>query len=561
MKEAHPPTGLPADFASVWRAVSEAADRAPSRQALARELGVSTATLHRILVSGEVPIFTRLRNRRVLHAWTRTLTRLAVHFGREPRAWLEHAGIGWDEAIQRVVESVRTKRPARDRRPPASRRRQPPRISPVWPPTGRVGAPLRAGLAHHPVLSETLPGNPESFLEQYARRLLGAVDPSAAIHTRLLDEPEILASLTSPRPGLQLGVGVVETVERWRRGIGFVHLPGWRVRLGALCVHDTRRPRPAPTWRQAISSAAGDHFRFVVPQHHVAHAFLRGQCAVPADRIIACEAPHPDALAGALRKASHPVILISDAATCLQTLQVLEDDAEIAAALVPGDPKEFPSYPLAVAFPSRSGVRRLLRAATDRELFDNTYPQTAQLYAELLAAIALRDDSVDLAGSTRRTWAWAMHDFAHARTAFREALGVHLLNTLATHLPVVLKARGVTADPGYAIGVAITLAQQLLPPAWKTELETAVTQARSLAASALRSRHCHSCSAALTEPHNRGVSDRYCRYCADEHGRLKSRDEVSRLIAEWFQHWQGEVAPEEMRRRAKLYMQAMPAWN
>ena len=37
--------------------------------------------------------------------------------------------------------------------------------------------------------------------------------------------------------------------------------------------------------------------------------------------------------------------------------------------------------------------------------------------------------------------------------------------------------------------------------------------------------------------------------------------EVEELIAQWFQHWQGTLSDEEARRRAKLYMRALPAWN
>ena len=53
----------------------------------------------------------------------------------------------------------------------------------------------------------------------------------------------------------------------------------------------------------------------------------------------------------------------------------------------------------------------------------------------------------------------------------------------------------------------------------------------------------------------------YCRYCADELGRLKPRDEVRILIANWLNTLQGEISGEEALRRADLYMQAMPAWQ
>jgi hypothetical protein len=65
----------------------------------------------------------------------------------------------------------------------------------------------------------------------------------------------------------------------------------------------------------------------------------------------------------------------------------------------------------------------------------------------------------------------------------------------------------------------------------------------------------------LISDHNRGVSDCYCRYCSDEEGRLKPRGEVRELIAHWFEEWQGDISHEEAVRRAKIFMEAMPAWS
>jgi hypothetical protein len=73
--------------------------------------------------------------------------------------------------------------------------------------------------------------------------------------------------------------------------------------------------------------------------------------------------------------------------------------------------------------------------------------------------------------------------------------------------------------------------------------------------------HCQSCSVSLLDEHNAGVSDRYCRYCADEQGQLKPRDEVRRLIARWMGHWQGNLSEEEAMRRADAFMSVMPAWS
>lgn len=71
---------------------------------------------------------------------------------------------------------------------------------------------------------------------------------------------------------------------------------------------------------------------------------------------------------------------------------------------------------------------------------------------------------------------------------------------------------------------------------------------------------CHSCAAPLGNPELKGASDTYCKYCLDEHGKLKSRGEVQGAIAGWFQMWQPGVDQAAAFKRAGLYMQAMPAW-
>lgn len=57
----------------------------------------------------------------------------------------------------------------------------------------------------------------------------------------------------------------------------------------------------------------------------------------------------------------------------------------------------------------------------------------------------------------------------------------------------------------------------------------------------------------------RGDSDEYCRFCVDEEGKLRPREEVEEKIAEWLMHWQ-HVDAAEARIRAKHYMCAMPTW-
>jgi hypothetical protein len=71
--------------------------------------------------------------------------------------------------------------------------------------------------------------------------------------------------------------------------------------------------------------------------------------------------------------------------------------------------------------------------------------------------------------------------------------------------------------------------------------------------------HCQSCSQPLRPDSD--PSPQYCRFCSDDEGRLRTREEVHGLIARWMESWQPQLTPEEARRRATLYMSAMPAWS
>ena len=84
-----PPRGLPAGYRDVYRWVRQEEERCSSRAELARVLGVSTHTLQRILVDGEVPDFTRAQGSRLVLAWVRILShpaqaRLHCHETRTP---------------------------------------------------------------------------------------------------------------------------------------------------------------------------------------------------------------------------------------------------------------------------------------------------------------------------------------------------------------------------------------------------------------------------------------------------------------------------------------------
>ena len=71
---------------------------------------------------------------------------------------------------------------------------------------------------------------------------------------------------------------------------------------------------------------------------------------------------------------------------------------------------------------------------------------------------------------------------------------------------------------------------------------------------------CHSCAAPLGIPDFKGSADNYCKYCSDEAGNLKLREEVQNGIAQWLKSWQPDLDDTKAMTRAADYMKAMPAW-
>ncbi|MCD4707294.1 MAG: hypothetical protein K8S62_06115 [Candidatus Sabulitectum sp.] len=102
----YPPKNLPECFESLWTAIAEADEAAVSRQTLATELRISTHTIQRILVDGDVPDFSNSVSRHILNSWTRTITRLAVHFGHNPLEWVKMVGIQPEERIIEIIEQT-----------------------------------------------------------------------------------------------------------------------------------------------------------------------------------------------------------------------------------------------------------------------------------------------------------------------------------------------------------------------------------------------------------------------------------------------------------------------
>jgi len=73
--------------------------------------------------------------------------------------------------------------------------------------------------------------------------------------------------------------------------------------------------------------------------------------------------------------------------------------------------------------------------------------------------------------------------------------------------------------------------------------------------------HCHSCGMALAGEEATAARGNLCQYCSTENGDLKPRAEAEMGLAEWLKSWSPPASDEEFLRRARSYMDAMPAWN
>lgn len=70
---------------------------------------------------------------------------------------------------------------------------------------------------------------------------------------------------------------------------------------------------------------------------------------------------------------------------------------------------------------------------------------------------------------------------------------------------------------------------------------------------------CQACGMPMSSPDAQGASDKYCAYCSDSDGNLKSWEEAVSGLAAFLDSWQ-KVGVAESRKRAKRYLTAMPAW-
>ena len=591
MSQPERPERLPAEFGDIWETLRKVDEESASRQALARRLGVSTHTIQRILVDGSVPRLSKTKNTRIRRAWMRILTRLAVGTGHEPREWIEAVGIPFDEDARGTARIEALKISARHGDPglapggiirPGRLAAEDLAAAPgyAWP------AQINIGLAARGALSGSLEDLGGSFLEVFMRRLAGAISPSARLRIQDMQEHEAVTNLLSACSKLDLGVGITETVHRRYLGLTFVPIPGISMRLGTICLRGKESQREIPHWRNAILPGRMKDRYFLVTKGDVAHDYLAGQCGITHDEIIVRSAARPGEIGKILLEetGARPdqwVIFVGGDDVCGLIADSLEATRGFRKRYsiedLPGAEEECPRYPVGIALRTGTGHwASLLESARDDELLGGSARRTAHLYASLMIASFLDRNPAGLPNTPRLRGTFGINDFEKATPEFQEVLFRSLVVEMKQVLLARLESEG-TAESADALDSRATeraaaYAEALIPREWLQAIEEtlikneAAESQRSSASLPMRAGSewlpwCQSCSISMEDEHNRGGSDRFCRFCSDEEGRLKSRSKVQNLIARWFERWQENLNHDEALRRAGLFMRAMPAWS
>jgi hypothetical protein len=518
----HPPASLPRAYLAIWRALKEADDRAGSRQELAARLGVSTHTIQRILVRGDVPSFPGEESTRVLHSWVRSLSRMAARLEEDPRTWIENVGVEWTDEIARISAGASSARGTR--RAPSSRRT----IS-----GDLQGAVIRVGIVPRTPFGEPLPETGTSFLEAISRRMLGAMDPSTSPRIEVLDQTDrVDGSLFSSR--FDLMVGLPETTAGRRNGLWFVPIPGWITRLEAICT--AHAPAVASLSRWSAWTAATCDTPVLAIMGSASQAYLFGPSGISGSRIRIVANGDPRSLAevfldhAADGPAGAAILLLDDSSTAAEVdaiaramIQEMPAGEHERIIFPMEDAAVAPAFPICFVGREASPVRpELLRSAIECELLGAGAIATAQLYAALAAGSLL-----------------PLEDFSEATPAFRMAVCDGLVSLVH--------------PPEYS--------RTLVPLSWHPHLDAALRGEPEPIRPTVSIHQCQSCSASLDDGVHGGVSDRYCRFCSDEQGRLRPREQVHGILARWLQDWQEGISEPEARRRAATFMRSMPAWS
>lgn len=394
-----PPDKLPETFLEIWTLLINEEASLGSRQKLANRLRISTGTLQRILVSGNIPDFFSTRNNRVLNAWSRTVIRLARYFNRKPEAWIIPAGLPWTDALKNLyheTDGADTGRTADGKHTGSSAVHSKPSV----PDTESDRLPIetfisRIGIADFEPLSIALPGYRNSFLEEFALRLIGVISPATRLRFQSMDSLAMLNELARPEPFFTIGIGALISASRLTNGVRFIEIPGLRVRLGAVILRLPEDARPSPGYAEAIQSSGPDGPLFIVTAGAVTFEYLAGLCRIPEERLLvrspeACSDPIGLLVRETRRHPDRRVIMMAAENQCYNMLAAFENReaaGDFRMEMLPFDEGDLPSYPVGMVLHRHAHhLIPLFRSALELDIFGAGMRLTAGLYATLAAA-------------------------------------------------------------------------------------------------------------------------------------------------------------------------------
>lgn len=331
-----------------------------------------------------------------------------------------------------------------------------------------------------------------------------------------------------------LVAGLPETTAGRASGLWFVPIPGLRSRLDA--VGTSRRSAAAPPLRWSAWAATTCAAPVLAVAGSASHTYLSGPSGVSRSRIHVIANGDTRSIVGTFLEDARKspdgaaVLLLDDSSTATAV-------TAIAREMIPELPAQesdrtffpmedaalAPAFPICFAGHQDSPVSpEILRSAIACELLGAGALQTAQIYAALSAHFML-----------------PMEDFREATAAFRLAVCDGLVSLVR--------------PPEYA--------RTLIPLSWQAHLDAALRGEPEPIRPAVSIHQCQSCSASLDDGVHGGVSDRYCRFCSDEQGQLRPREQVQGILARWLQGWQEGLSDTEATQRAASFMRTMPAWS
>ncbi len=72
---------------------------------------------------------------------------------------------------------------------------------------------------------------------------------------------------------------------------------------------------------------------------------------------------------------------------------------------------------------------------------------------------------------------------------------------------------------------------------------------------------CQSCGMPIMPEYANKATNKFCNFCADENGVLKSHETIQQAFAQWLESFAPKKDNVDFMKRADYYLKAMPAWT